>query len=163
MSDDSNIKLVLEGPTLDEEDDIIYSFLSAASLEIPPTRFPVEDFNKLVNYCSSYASNQYVCYDDIKRVEQGGEAVPHEDFVLVNSVSIFGEPFAVLLKKVEEEWEVVAIEASQFSASDDFANLSGEEKGQKLAEKIQTFIDDPESYSNIHVIYPYTAGRVYPF
>jgi hypothetical protein len=69
----------------------------------------------------------------------------------------------VLLKKVEEEWEVVAIEASQFTSSEDFMSLSGEEKGQKLVEKIQSFIDDPDSYSNIHVIYPYKPGRVYPF
>ncbi|HMF30427.1 MAG TPA: hypothetical protein VKK79_03380 [Candidatus Lokiarchaeia archaeon] len=164
MSDQNNIKLVLEGPTEGDEDDIIYTFLHIESLEIPERpHFPQETLNKLVNYCSSYASNQYVCYDDIKRVEQGGEVVPHEEYVLVNSVSLFGEPFAVLLKQDGDEWEVVAVEAGQFTSADDFTNLSGGEKGQKILEKIQSFVDDPDSYSNIHVIYPYKPGRVYPF
>lgn len=165
MSEESIYKVVLEGPTEESKDDIVYSFLPIESLTGNSERpiISAELLTQLKEFCSSGGGTNYICYDDIKQVEANGEVVPHDDSVLLNSVSLFGEPFAALLKQVGEEWEVVAVEAGQFTSSGDFIDLSGEEKTQRILAKIQSFLDDPESYSNIHVINPYTIGRVYPF
>ena len=93
MSEETTYKIVLEGPTEGKEDDMVYTFLPIESLTENPERplIPAESITMLVDFCSAGGGTNYVCYDDIKYVETDGELVPHDDAILLNSVSLFGE------------------------------------------------------------------------
>ncbi len=157
--------LVLEGPTACADDDIHYTFIATEELtgSNVPLLIPQTSLDNLIGYCNSDDKDNYYCYNDVKHVDADGKDFAHQNLALISSVGLYGEIFSAILKKSADQWQVIAVETTQFVKSPEFTTLSKEKKGQKILETIQSFISNPKDYSTIHVVFPYKEGRRYPF
>lgn len=162
---EKNYTLVLEGPTESDEDDLEYQLVPVETITGPDNipQIPDDYIEKVVNFCDADDDDEWECYEDVKKLEKAGEPVDHSDYVLLNTVSLFGEPFAAILKKDESHWKVVALEAGDFLNAEDIEGLPAAEKGTKIQEKLLSLLDNVEDYSTVHLVKPWREGRPYPF
>ncbi|GAB4309019.1 MAG: hypothetical protein Kow0069_07770 [Promethearchaeota archaeon] len=160
-----NYLVTLEGRTTESDDDLNYVLMDPQAFGFPAAaQLPGGLIKELKATCDARGDDAYWAYPDIKEVKtEDGDTVDHQACLFVNAVKPDETWFALLLKKAGDDWEVIGMHVEEVVASPGFADASPEQKVEVLREALRGLATHPEAYATIHLIYPYEAGREYPF
>lgn len=161
----TNYMITLEGRSESDTDDLHFLLMSPENVGITNTPVvPNSAITALKEMCDASDDDAFWAFPDLKTVaNEAGEEIPHDHFLLLNTISTEEAWFAVLLEKADDQWIVKGIHADEIFASEDFQSADSAAKAQMILDKIQDLPANKSKFSTIHLVYPFEAGRNYPF